>query len=226
MFNCKRKGFTLIELLVVIAIIAILAAILFPVFAKAREKARQASCVSNIKQIMNGALMYAQDYDETFASFLQGADPWVYWPHQLQPYIKNWKVYRCPSNGSLSGTDINYHGTIYPFMPSYAVNNSFMCTCMDPRYRPQNVNMGNLVTPAKVWYIADSNHPILGRAQGWFTASACGNWTCGANVNSTRIPMVPHNDGLVIGYADGHVKWLKGTQAWNDYDAGASNPWG
>jgi prepilin-type N-terminal cleavage/methylation domain-containing protein/prepilin-type processing-associated H-X9-DG protein len=107
-----RRGFTLIELLVVIAIIAILAAILFPVFAQAREKARAISCLSNAKEIGTAVLMYAQDYDE-------GVVPWVdcgtacgvqvrprhdrLWTGHLQPYIKNGGdigptgVFRCPS---------------------------------------------------------------------------------------------------------------------------------
>lgn len=94
-----RKGFTLIELLVVIAIIAILAAILFPVFAQAREKARAASCVSNLKQIGLSWSMYTQDYDETVVPYTVGggsttsAFPWTY---LLQPYIKNYQVYKCP----------------------------------------------------------------------------------------------------------------------------------
>ncbi len=87
----SRRGFTLIELLVVIAIIAILAAILFPVFARAREKARQASCSSNHKQVALGWLMYAQDYDER-APYMNTADPtygrvWI--QTKLEPYIKN-----------------------------------------------------------------------------------------------------------------------------------------
>jgi prepilin-type N-terminal cleavage/methylation domain-containing protein/prepilin-type processing-associated H-X9-DG protein len=102
-----RKGFTLIELLVVIAIIAILAAILFPVFAKAREKARQASCLSNVKQLCLAVMQYAQDYDETLNSCYAAQDAsatfrrWYYAgpsnQGMLYPYIKNSQVYDCPS---------------------------------------------------------------------------------------------------------------------------------
>ncbi len=98
----KKRGFTLIELLVVIAIIAILAAILFPVFAKAREKARQASCSSNLKQLSLGWLMYAQDYDEKFPSYHAGQGTYAYcgtnaWGF-IYPYIKNNGVYDCPTS--------------------------------------------------------------------------------------------------------------------------------
>jgi len=95
-----RKGFTLIELLVVIAIIAILAAILFPVFARAREKARQASCLSNLKQIGLAEAMYAQDYDERFVPVAagDGTGKVVTWMTLLQPYIKNLQVIECPSD--------------------------------------------------------------------------------------------------------------------------------
>ncbi len=94
-----RRGFTLIELLVVIAIIAILAAILFPVFARAREKARQASCQSNEKQLALGTLMYAQDYDERLPMrWVQFADGSRYYiPEMIYPYIKNTQLFECPS---------------------------------------------------------------------------------------------------------------------------------
>ena len=91
MFSRKRNGFTLIELLVVIAIIAILAAILFPVFAQAREKARQTSCLSNLKQIALGKLMYTQDYDESLplgAYFPNPAQPVTMWYDIVEPYVK------------------------------------------------------------------------------------------------------------------------------------------
>ena len=108
----SNAGFTLIELLVVIAIIAILAAILFPVFAQAREKARGASCLSNIKQLTLGMMMYSQDYDETFPEWRWdqnystnwGDKGWyspnnatTIWYYAIYPYVKNGKVYSCPS---------------------------------------------------------------------------------------------------------------------------------
>jgi prepilin-type N-terminal cleavage/methylation domain-containing protein len=89
-----RKGFTLIELLVVIAIIAILAAILFPVFAKAREKARQTSCLSNVKQIALAMMMYYQD-SEAFT-------PRAVWMQRIQPYVNNQQIFRCPSYGPMT----------------------------------------------------------------------------------------------------------------------------
>jgi prepilin-type N-terminal cleavage/methylation domain-containing protein/prepilin-type processing-associated H-X9-DG protein len=100
-----RKAFTLIELLVVIAIIAILAAILFPVFAQARESARMASCLSNMKQIGLSLRMYATDYDETYPNIYQGwgaptpgsNEGWM-WKNAVQPYIKNKGIWNCPSN--------------------------------------------------------------------------------------------------------------------------------
>ena len=100
----RRRGFTLIELLVVIAIIAILAAILFPVFARAREKARQTSCLNNQKQLGLGLLMYAQDYDEKlFNYWINNALGGTYWYVLIQPYLKNTQIQLCPSaSGSRS----------------------------------------------------------------------------------------------------------------------------
>ncbi len=108
----RRSGFTLIELLVVIAIIAILAAILFPVFAQAREKARQISCLSNEKQLGLAVLQYVQDYDETFplGSYSFGTGPQTpNWAITILPYVKSIGVYRCPDD-SLNGYTPDYVG--------------------------------------------------------------------------------------------------------------------
>jgi len=213
----RTKGFTLIELLVVIAIIAILAAILFPVFAKAREKARQASCLSNVKQIMNAAMMYTQDYDEvmTWAPTNWGNGiPWNTWPFQLEPYMKNWDVLACPSTKKGA---MDYCEMHYPVWPTYAVTNAIFCGAAP-------VPMATVTSPAQKIYIADSNHPVLGTEQGWLTATACGHWVCGNNVNTTHIWMVPHNGGINVGYCDGHAKWVQGDRLYADILAGAANP--
>jgi prepilin-type N-terminal cleavage/methylation domain-containing protein/prepilin-type processing-associated H-X9-DG protein len=108
-----RRGFTLIELLVVIAIIAILAAILFPVFARAREKARQTSCLNNVKQIALGVIMYAQDYDEKMPMLYMNrttpSSTWYGIAQELDPYVKNVNVHDCPS-ASMQSTLSSYGG--------------------------------------------------------------------------------------------------------------------
>ncbi|MGB9607192.1 MAG: type II secretion system protein, partial [bacterium] len=111
----RKRGFTLIELLVVIAIIAILAAILFPVFSRAREQARKTACLSNLKQIGNALLMYTQDWDER----LPVCSTWCAWPdpnnnlqyyQRLQPYVKNWQIWACPSaKGTCANNSITHH---------------------------------------------------------------------------------------------------------------------
>lgn len=107
-FN-EQRGFTLIELLVVIAIIAILAAILFPVFARARENARKSSCMSNMKQLGLAVLQYNQDYDEKYPTGLQQNWWDVTWYRIVQPYVKSEQVFRCPSD-PVGTSSVNWAG--------------------------------------------------------------------------------------------------------------------
>jgi prepilin-type N-terminal cleavage/methylation domain-containing protein len=141
----KRTGFTLIELLVVIAIIAILAAILFPVFAQAREQARMSTCLSNFKQIGMGVQMYLQDWDETYpmnriaqnpgGSECNGKGRMITWKHETAPYVKSVAVFKCPSNprGNLpdeTGGDDKFGETVFPI--SYAYNGTLLWNSLGP----------------------------------------------------------------------------------------------
>jgi prepilin-type N-terminal cleavage/methylation domain-containing protein/prepilin-type processing-associated H-X9-DG protein len=124
-----RKGFTLIELLVVIAIIAILAAILFPVFAKAREKARQSSCANNLKQLALGVAIYTQDYDEkmpggTVGGNANGNPDAAGWASQIYGEIKSTGVYKCPDDSTAVVTETINGNTVNEVPISYAYNSN------------------------------------------------------------------------------------------------------
>jgi len=207
-FKTRNRGFTLIELLVVIAIIAILAAILFPVFAQAREKARQASCSSNLKQITLGLLMYAQDNDESMPpSECWGCgngdnlDPYKRWFVRIEPYIKNKQLYTCPTNATcVMGTwgDCGWGWHIPPEWKGIPFS-----------YGRVNGTGGNgwKSTPrvAQRALVSDCAHKDACRPRmAWANA-------CGANCNPARQndDNTRHSGGSNIGFCDGHVKWMK-----------------
>ena len=198
-----KKGFTLIELLVVIAIIAILAAILFPVFAKAREKARQTSCLSNLKQLGTAALMYAQDYDETFLPYFTSANQYwcgyrgTTWDSSrslLAPYTKNGQIQRCPS---FRAKDLGYGC-------SYGYNWVYVGGYLDPltwNYGPP-ATIGSLNAPAETAVFGDSEVD-WGDGQGLRESLAITapsqQWGC--DDIGYR-----HNEVANIVFADGHAK--------------------
>jgi prepilin-type N-terminal cleavage/methylation domain-containing protein/prepilin-type processing-associated H-X9-DG protein len=209
-----RRGFTLIELLVVIAIIAILAAILFPVFGRAREKARQTSCLSNLKQISLAAMMYTQDYDETWpVAYYYSADwsqeyAWdfhVDWNSGswnlgvLGPYMRNAQINQCPSVKSLQSWGRPVTG--------YAYNTSYIGHgAMEPQ--PVPASLGDVQSPSETALLADSAY--------WSTFAPVGL----AGNNFLRSPLDPfyaaygigpnvhfrHNGVANIAYCDGHAK--------------------
>jgi prepilin-type N-terminal cleavage/methylation domain-containing protein/prepilin-type processing-associated H-X9-DG protein len=229
----KKTGFTLIELLVVIAIIAILAAILFPVFAQAREKARTISCLSNTKQIGLASMMYVQDYDETFYSqpwpggcpmartgyWIDGGptQPQQHWATLIYPYVKNGQVFHCPSYSS---------GAAW-YWASYAVFN-----CGDPAQTEANtrntrpiprvdygLNEWIIYAPTALAQIGSPADTGLGSDATYIYdgPSVCVNHNLyfinaivafGGNIdwwgNSIR-----HTAGNNFFYCDGHSKWKR-----------------
>ena len=196
-----RKGFTLIELLVVIAIIAILAAILFPVFAKAREKARQSSCLSNLKQIGLACLQYTQDYDETmvFGSGYQGNE--INWELKVAPYIKNTQVFQCPSNGTIPG---NYGGGPPGPFPTNPVVYSY---ALPHRY---GAKLGTIGYPAQTALTNDGCHPAVSGYNGAVPKKCTGFNPCQTNLPITENDFY-HNGGSNIVFWDGHAKWMQFT---------------
>ena len=200
----RREGFTLIELLVVIAIIAILAAILFPVFARAREKARTAACQSNLKQMGLAVLMYAQDYDERFpgpVALTGGPAPWDL---AIFPYTKNWQVYQCPSNPRNFSTPWGpYYGWTHPTFITYSMNSAL---CL--------LNQAQITLPAETHLIGDSQHSGLTLADirtAWPTICADfgGHGGCpDKGPLADSIPYAAHSQGNNRAFADGHVKWV------------------
>jgi prepilin-type N-terminal cleavage/methylation domain-containing protein len=192
----KRSGFTLIELLVVIAIIAILAAILFPVFARAREKAMQNTCLSNVKQITLGLLMFASDNDQKFPVHL-GATYGVHptWYDPVVPYIKNSQIMWCPEDPNTTNPAVCTDA--YGARPSY-------CMSANVAGQAQNfiVAVANTIVLGPM--TANSNAVrVMGGAD--YLYSVC--------YNDAIFPaMKRHNEGENWGLADGHAKWYKPDQ--------------
>lgn len=190
-----KRGFTLIELLVVIAIIAILAAILFPVFARAREKARQSNCLSNTKQLVLGVDMYAQDYDEQFPYWTYGT---YTWRSGVLPYVRNVQLFQCPSKRLTA----RFQGglDVAPAQESgYAINVAHYDTGAPTE--PAGAAMGSVYDAASCVIIMESDGPASRGPQ----ANTRG-WT------PTDEPAVRHNEGANYGFCDGHAKFMKPSQ--------------
>jgi len=244
-----RSAFTLIELLVVIAIIAILAAILFPVFARARENARKSSCQSNLKQLAMGILQYAQDYDERFPYanrtgiplsspppggfwYQEGGSGSAYWPQMVYPYINNLEVFTCPSGarGVASKPYLGHYGANELIMPRHS-------SPTPPLAQPQLaapastflcfdcgayfLHPSNASSPSgSFWYMPGSGD-ILGLDSNQQVNGYMIDGNCRQDFQSGR-----HFLGVNIAYADGHVKWLKTEQVIQEARKPAPNQYG
>lgn len=192
--STRKRGFTLIELLVVIAIIAILAAILFPVFARARENARRASCQSNLKQIGLGFAQYTQDYDEKYPRqnyseyFYANSDNWV---QQLQPYMKSAQILACPSTAQIPSLGSSYvYNAVFERRSLSAIQTSAATIMMQETTFPtQRVYM----YPR---YTADGDANTTTTYDFW-------------NISYSGLTRGNHFEGGNLLFADGHVKWLR-----------------
>jgi prepilin-type N-terminal cleavage/methylation domain-containing protein/prepilin-type processing-associated H-X9-DG protein len=214
-----RKAFTLIELLVVIAIIAIVAALLFPVFAQAREKARQTTCTSNLKQLCSAAMSYAQDYDEClpFLAYNDRHHLGDDWQISLHPYIKSADIWKCPSASDYVTSGLYCRSFGLPFMlepSSYAYNETAAASSTPGQIDPDGPTNGKAFSPA---YLAQCSHP----AQTYFFmdkgyGALFTPWTqWDQRVRSTvlaeeRFARGPHQEGKSVAFVDGHVKHFKG----------------
>ncbi|BDI30385.1 hypothetical protein CCAX7_24360 [Capsulimonas corticalis] len=227
----SRVGFTLIELLVVIAVIAILAAILFPVFAKAREKARQISCASNQKQLGLGFMQYLQDNDEVFP---MGNPNYGYcggWAHPIMPYLKSIGVYKCPDDSTSYNPGFGVWQTV-----SYSENDSLLGDgSRDSGGTAHTTALATLAAPASTVLLCEAYGATMdinnattttdystgatmdqnfwgGCAMGCIGYYATGDPVANTLRKAPGVTTGVHTDGSNYLACDGHVKWLRASK--------------
>ncbi|MEA3376451.1 MAG: DUF1559 domain-containing protein [Armatimonadota bacterium] len=195
----KRRGFTLIELLVVIAIIAILAAMLFPVFSQAREKARQTSCLSNMKQIGLAMMMYMDDYDDQFCKVTCSQGPAPYkWFDPIDPYLKNKQILFCPSlrGQSDKGTP----------KTDYVLNGCFAQGAHRAMFDDPSAQI--MVAEREASRPREGYRPWPNDGVSWDDLSTYAHGATPHN-HFNHLSHDRHNGGCNYTFGDGHAKWLR-----------------
>jgi prepilin-type N-terminal cleavage/methylation domain-containing protein/prepilin-type processing-associated H-X9-DG protein len=225
----KRSGFTLIELLVVIAIVAILAAILFPAFSAAREKARATACLSNTKQLAMAVAMYVQDWDEFFPTVRMPMTAGESWVELMQPYSRNRLLNRCPSDTSPAWNETP------PRLTSYGMNAYF-----DPYHppygdhmNPRPFSLAAVASPSKCVFsveLAEFNSKTGMAIKGdhfmpmyWGTPPRVNDpmmnmmmWDA-TKGEPTTLAIRQHQGGSNYAFVDGHAKWHRFEQTWQQF---------
>ncbi len=223
----KKKGFTLIELLVVIAIIAILAAILFPVFARARENARRASCQSNLKQIALGIFQYTQDYDEKYPGVngvlladITATNPYG-WADSLQPYLKSTQLFQCPSETAAPGPA---HATITTLSPdpTQAGYTDYWFTSTLGGRSQASIEAVALTVMNGDGTSSTSRYNYNGQYTGSTGVATASTLVANDPIRGLAAAHSRHLDGGNFAFADGHVKWLKGVVTTSTTAVGSS----
>lgn len=216
----KTTGFTLIEMLVVVAIIAILAAIIFPVFASAREKARQATCASNLRQLTMAVDQYVQDYDDVMPGAYQGdygidtnhvkRGGWIYYVEfaednptgkdfdptlgSIYSYVKSTQVYICPDDGAGQRTG-----------DSYAINSCVENPPDQATYFASGKLLSKLVNPSGMMLFSEEDDSLVGSTNdGYLNLQYAPGF---GDALSTR-----HDNGVEVSFVDGHVKWYRSVE--------------
>ena len=249
----RRKGFTLIELLVVIAIIAILAAILFPVFAQAREAARKTMCVSNLKQLGSANMLYSQDYDECFPLLEDGSPARMTVANLLDPYIKTSKknvasygggggnlwpedsVWRCPSGFTYNFGDPRSYFTVsynFLYLTDLDPSNNFVPDWSSPnRYgiwgwtRPGR-SLAAVTQPAETVLMCDSGHSDgpRGTRDTWSGLLTPAARLANGPQNWLSVMEARHNEVATIVWLDGHTKVAKLESVYGRWDRSTTPP--
>ena len=226
--RASRPAFTLVELLVVIAIISILAAILFPVFARARENARRTSCLSNVKQLGLAFTQYFQDYDEQFPLLGKGGAPETSWFFTMQPYLKSTQMLRCPSDDATTwvsdsdyfNPDVKYlaDGTTRARRASYTLNGYLPAGNSNPGQGGNFPHLAAIEKSSDLIFLTESPSSFGGNyfhAHVWNYPTSTGHWDV-ARDRPDDVAYDRHLDGFNAAFLDGHAKWMKWERAFAD----------
>ena len=226
----KRSGFTLLEFLVVIACIAIVGAVIFPVFASHPERPRRNACLTNVKQLALGVMQYAQDYDERFpnsgfavvkvkgnpppALTYRAEEPANGWYDAVYSYVKNSRIYYCPSDESKERIGYPAPAQAEEFASSFTLN----------KWTATGLETATVKNPAEFVLLAERNNETQAANGSYLFAP----WKWSKDAEGPQITqdlaLTRHNSGSIVGFSDGHAKWFNPARITEMQTSGAFRP--